>query len=68
MFKLTNQFRIVMFVNWHVLFIHNTLDVMHYGKNLCEDVMNTIFGTKETTTFWEDLKDCGYKKLQLVGS
>lgn len=31
---------------------------MHY-KNLCENLMNIIFGTKYTTSIYEDLKECG---------
>jgi hypothetical protein len=42
------------------LLICNTLDVMHY-KNLCENLMNTIFGTKDTTSIYEDLKECGIR-------
>ncbi len=43
----------------HDLLIHNTLDVMHREKNLYENVMKTIFDTKDTSTVQEDLKDCG---------
>jgi hypothetical protein len=40
--------------------IYNTLDVMHC-KNLRENLMNTIFGTKDTTSVYEDLKECGIR-------
>jgi hypothetical protein len=33
---------------WQGLLIHNTLDVMHCEKNLCENVLKTIFGAKDT--------------------
>jgi hypothetical protein len=38
----------VAFANLQELLIHNTLDVMHYEKNLWENVLKTIFGTKDT--------------------
>jgi len=40
------------------LLICNSLDAMHC-KNLGENLMNTIFGTKDTTFVYEDLKECG---------
>lgn len=41
------------------MLIHNTLDVMHYENNPCENVMKTIFGAKDIPNIWEDLKECG---------
>jgi hypothetical protein len=38
--------------------ICNTLDAMHC-KNLYEVLMKTIFGIKDTTFVYEDLKECG---------
>jgi hypothetical protein len=31
---------------------------MHCAKNICENVMKTIFGMKNTIVVWEDLKEC----------
>lgn len=36
-----------------------TLDVMHCKKNLCKNVVKTIFGNKDIMAGMEDLKDCG---------
>jgi len=41
------------------LLIHNTFDVMHCEKNLCENVVKTIFSNKDIVAIREDLKDCG---------
>jgi hypothetical protein len=41
------------------LLIHNTFDVMHCEKNLCKNVVKTIFGNKDTMAIREDFKDCG---------
>jgi hypothetical protein len=29
---------------------------MHYEKTLCENVIKTIFGAKDTPMVWEDLE------------
>jgi len=38
--------------------VMNTLDVMHYEKNLCENILKTIFGIKNTMVIQKDLKEC----------
>jgi hypothetical protein len=43
----------------HKLLICNTLDVMHYENNLCENVMKTIFRTNDIPVVQEDFKKCG---------
>jgi hypothetical protein len=40
------------------LFIRNTLDVMHCEKNICENVIRTIFGTKDILAMWKHLEQC----------
>jgi hypothetical protein len=50
--------------------ICNTLDVMHCEMNLCENMMKIIFGTKDTITIQECIKECGiqpYLWLKDVG-
>jgi hypothetical protein len=42
----------------HDLLVRNTLDVMHYEKNLCENILKTMFGIKDTMVVQKDLKDC----------
>jgi hypothetical protein len=33
---------------FHVaIFVGDTLDVMHYEKNICENMLKTIFGEKD---------------------
>jgi len=41
------------------LLIYNTLEVMHCEKNLCENVLKTIFGAKDTLVVQRDFKDYG---------
>jgi hypothetical protein len=52
------------------LLVKNNLDVMHYEKNLCENILKTIFGITNTVVAWEDLKECGnghiFAWLQIV--
>lgn len=40
------------------LVVRNTLDVMHYEKNMCENILKTIFGIKDMVVVQEDLKEC----------
>jgi hypothetical protein len=32
---------------------------MHYKKNMCENMVKTIFGEKDTMTFWRDMEELG---------
>jgi hypothetical protein len=40
------------------LLVRNTLDVMHYGKNMCENILKTIFGIKDMVVVQENLEEC----------
>jgi hypothetical protein len=53
------------------LLVRNTLDVMHCEKNLCENILKTIFCIKDTMVVQEELKECGIRThlwLQIVAS
>jgi len=41
------------------LLIKNILDVIHYEKNLCENIFEIIFNTKDLMVVQEDFKECG---------
>ncbi len=40
------------------LLVRNTLDVMHYEKNMCENILKTIYGIKDMVVVQEDFKEC----------
>jgi hypothetical protein len=40
------------------LLVRNTLDVMHYEKNVWENILKTIFGIKDIVVVQEHLKEC----------
>jgi len=40
------------------LLVKNPLDVMHYEKNMCENILKTIFGIKDMVVVQKDLKEC----------
>jgi hypothetical protein len=44
---------------WQHLLGSHTLDVMHYEKNICENMVKTIFGEKDTMTFKRDMEKFG---------
>jgi len=43
------------------MLIKNNLDVMQCEKNLCENILKTIFGTKDFVVIQEDFKECGIR-------
>jgi hypothetical protein len=50
-------FNLIICWTWFAHLQHSRCD--HNEKDLCENVMKTIFGTKAIVVIWEDLKECG---------
>ena len=40
-----------------MLLVRHTLDVMHCEKNVCENIMKTMFGEKDTATVRNDMRE-----------
>ncbi len=38
------------------------LDVMHYEKNVCENMLKTIFGDKDTVTARKDMQEANMQQ------
>ncbi len=39
----------------------HTLDVMHYEKNICENLLKVIFGEKNTLDVQKDMEKIGIR-------
>jgi hypothetical protein len=44
---------------WQDLLVKHTLDVMHYEKNVCENMIKVIFGEKDTIDVHKDMEEVG---------
>ncbi len=44
---------------WQHLLVRHTLDVMHCEKNICENMIKTIFGEKDTMALRRDMEELG---------
>ena len=40
-----------------MLLVRHTLDVMHCEKNVCENIMKTLFGEKDTAAVRNDMRE-----------
>ncbi len=48
------------------MLIKNNLDVMQCEKNLCKNILKTIFGTKDFVVVQENFKECGIRPHLLI--
>lgn len=49
----------ITFSSWTRIVDPKYIGCHNYEKNLCENVLKTIFGIKDTLAIQKDLKECG---------
>ena len=49
-------------LNVQKLLICHVLDVIHYKRNIADNVLNTVLGMKDGPAVWNDMKESGCKK------
>ncbi len=46
---------------WQLLLVRHTLDIMHYEKKLCDNLLKVVFGEKDIVAIGRDMEEVGIR-------